>query len=164
VVLTLASVERSGGGGERRPDRSRPADKLPQPRAVAREVREIRLRAEVFAATYDLEHEALLALGSSEVHVTSSPGSLTEATVLDAENEAARRRCMRAWAHLRAASTHLELALRAFGPLAEQPKDRSPDAVVDQSTFESAIRRRSMDALDPIAVRHREREEELRRG
>jgi len=152
--MTLTGVERSGGGGERRPDRSRPADKLPQPRAVAREVREIRVRAEVFVSVYALEHEALLALGASEVSVTSSPGSLTEATVIDKENEAARRRCARAVAHLRAAETHVEMALKAFGSLAEQPVERSPDAVVDQSTFERAVNRR----------RHREREEELRRG
>lgn len=150
----MTGVERSGGGGERRPDRSRPADKLPQPRAVAREVREIRVRAEVFVSVYALEHEALLALGASEVSVTSSPGSLTEATVIDKENEAARRRCARAVAHLRAAETHVEMALKAFGSLAEQPVERSPDAVVDQSTFERAVNRR----------RHREREEELRRG
>jgi hypothetical protein len=150
--VTLTDVERSGGGGERRPDRSRPADKLPQPRAVAREVREIRVRVAAFAVVYDVEHESLLALGSSEVSVTSSPGSLTESTVLDKENEAARRRCARAIAHLRSASTHIEAALAAFGPLVEQPRERSPDAVVDQSTFERAVNRR----------RHREREEELR--
>jgi hypothetical protein len=150
--VTLTDVERSGGGGERRPDRSRPADKLPQPRAVAREFREIRVRLEVLARVYAVEHEALLALGSSEVSVTSSPGSLTEATVIDKENEAARRRCARAWAHLLAASTHVEMSLKAFGPLVEQPVERSPDAVVDQSTFERAVNRR----------RHREREEELR--
>jgi hypothetical protein len=152
--VTLTDVERSGGGGERRPDRSRPPDNLPQPRAVAREVREIKVRVEVLARVYAVEHEALLALGSSEVSVTSSPGSLTEATVIDKENEAARRRCARAWAHLRAASTHVEMSLKAFGPLVEQPSERSPDAVVDQSTFERAVNRR----------RHREREEELRRG
>jgi hypothetical protein len=102
---------------------------------------------------YALEHEALVALGSSEVSVTSSPGSLTEATVIDKENEAARRRCARAVSHLRSAAQHVELALQAFGSLAEQP-ERSPDAVIDQSTFERAVNRR----------RHREREEELRRG
>jgi hypothetical protein len=156
----MTNVERSrgDGGGDRRRDRSRPSAEpggaLPQPRAIAREVREIRVRVEVFAAIYGVEHEALLALGSSEVHVTSSPGSLTEATVIDAENEAARRRCARAVAHLRSASTHIEMALKAFGPLVEQPRDRSPDAVVDQSTFDRAVNRR----------RHREREEELRRG
>jgi hypothetical protein len=112
------------------------------------------VRLEVLARVYAVEHEALLALGSSEVSVTSSPGSLTEATVIDKENEAARRRCARAWAHLLAASTHIEMALKAFGPLVEQPHERSPDAVVDQSTFERAVNRR----------RHREREEELRRG
>ena len=149
----MTDVERSGGGGERRPDRSRPPDALPLPRAVAREVREIRVRVEVFSVVYGVEHEALLALGSSEVSVTSSPGSLTEATVIDKENEAARRRCARAVAHLRSASTHVEMALKAFGPLVEQPHDRSPDAVVDQSTFDRAVNRR----------RHREREEELRR-
>jgi hypothetical protein len=122
------------------------------------------VRVEVLARVYAVEHEALLALGSSEVSVTSSPGSLTEATVIDKENEAARRRCARAWAHLRAASTHVEMALKAFGSLAEQPVERSPDAVVDQSTFERAIKRRNLDGLSPVAVEHRKREEELRRG
>ena len=103
---------------------------------------------------YALEHEALVALGSSEVSVTSGPGSLTEATWADKENEAARNRCRRAVQHLRDAATNIEEALKAFGSLAEQPKDRSPDAVVDQSTFDRAVNRR----------RHREREEELRRG
>jgi hypothetical protein len=103
---------------------------------------------------YALEHEALVALGGSEVSVTSSPGSLTEATVIDKENEAARRRCAKAVSHLRSAAVHVEMALQAFGNLAEQPVTRSPDAVVDQSTFERAVNRR----------RHREREEELRRG
>ena len=146
--------DRQEGGERSQRSRPRPPDTLPQPRAVAREVREIRLRVEVFVSVYALEHEALLALGSSEVSVTSSPGSLTEATVIDKENEAARRRCARAVAHLRSASTHVEMALKAFGSLAEQPNERSPDAVVDQSTFERAVNRR----------RHREREEELRRG
>jgi hypothetical protein len=146
--------DRQEGGERSQRSRPRPQDKLPQPRAVAREVREIRVRVEVFSVVYGVEHEALLALGSSEVSVTSSPGSLTEATVIDKENEAARRRCARAVAHLRSASTHVEMALKAFGPLVEQPHERSPDAVVDQSTFERAVNRR----------RHREREEELRRG
>jgi len=153
-VTVVQNVERSLEGGGRRRDRSRPPDALPQPRAVAREVREIRVRVEVFAAVYGVEHEALLALASSDVHVTSSPGSLTEATWADGENEAARRRCARAVAHLRSASTHVEMALKAFGPLVEQPRDRSPDAVVDQSTFDRAVNRRE----------HRRREEELRRG
>ena len=52
----------------------------------------------------------------------------------------------------------------AMEKMAEQPKDRSPDAVVDQSTFERAIKRRNLDGLSPVAVKHREREEELRRG
>lgn len=146
--------DRQEGGERSQRSRPRPHDKLPQPRAVAREVREIRLHAEVFGTVYALEHEALLALGSSEVHVTSSPGSLTEATVADAENEAARRRCARAVAHLRSASVHIEMALKAFGPLVEQPVERSPDAIVDQSTFDRAVNRRE----------HRRREEELRRG
>jgi hypothetical protein len=152
--VTLTDVERSGGGGERRPDRSRPPDNLPQPRAVAREVREIRVRVEVFSVVYGVEHEALLSLSGSDVHVQTSPSDSTVSTVIDKENEAARRRCARAVAHLRSASTHVEMALKAFGPLVEQPRDRSPDAVVDQSTFERAVNRR----------RHREREEELRRG
>jgi len=152
--VTLASVERSPGGGGRRGDRSRTPDALPLPRAVKREVDEARVRLSAFTMIYAVEHEALLALGSSEVHVTSSPGSATEATVIDRENEAARRRCARAVAHLRSASLHVEMALKAFGPLAEQPSERSPDAVVDQSTFDRAVNRR----------RHREREEELRRG
>jgi hypothetical protein len=120
---------------------------------LKREVDEMRVRLSAFVRVYIIEHEALLALRSSEVHVQSSPGSVTEATVIDAENEAARRRCARAVAHLRSASTHIEMALKAFGPLVEQPRERSPDAVVDQSTFDRAVNRR----------RHREREEELRR-
>jgi len=153
--MTMADVERSrGGGGDRRRDRSRSMDALPQPRAVAREVREIRVRVEVFAAIYGVEHEALLALGGSDVHVQTGPSDSTVSTLLDGENEAARRRCARAVAHLRSASTHVEMALKAFGPLAEQPRDRSSDAVVDQSTFDRAVNRR----------RHREREEELRHG
>jgi len=134
--------------------RDRPPDNLPQPRAVRREVREAVARLHALGIVYALEHEALVALGSSEVSVTSSPGSLTEATALDAENEAARRRCARAVAHLRSAATHAEMALAAFGSLAEQPHERSPDAVVDQSTFDRAVNRRE----------HRRREEELRRG
>jgi hypothetical protein len=148
------AVERSRGGGERRRDRSRTPDALPQPRAVKREVDEARVRLSAFVMIYAVEHEALLALGSSEVHVQSSPGSVTESTVMDRENEAARRRCARAVGHLRFASAHIEAALKAFGPLVEQPGERSPDAVVDQSTFDRAVNRR----------RHRDREEELRRG
>ena len=140
-------------GRDRSGSRPDVADSLPQPRAFRREVREIIVRAQALGLIYSTEHEALVALGSSEVSVTSSPGSLTESTVLDKENEAARRRCARAVAHLRSASIHVELAMRSFGPDAEQPKDRSPDAVVDQSTFDRAVNRR----------RHREREEELRR-
>ena len=151
--MTVAQdVGRSRKGGQR--GRPAPPDALPLPRAVKREVDEMRIRLSAFTIVYALEHEALVALGSSEVSVTSSPGSLTEATVLDKENEAARRRCARAVAHLRSAAQHVEMALGAFGSLAEQPKDRSPDAVVDQSTFDRAVNRR----------RHREREEELRRG
>ncbi len=111
-------------------------------------------RSQAFAELYSLEHDALAILGSSEVSVTNSPGSMTEATWADRENEAARRRCRRAISHLRSAAVHLEAAVAVFGPLAEQPRDRSPDAVVDQSTFDLAVNRR----------RHREREEELRRG
>ena len=150
--MTLTDVGRSRRkGGD---VRDRPPDTLPQPRAVRREVREAVARLHALGMVYALEHEALVALGSSEVSVTSSPGSLTEATVLDKENEAARRRCARAVAHLRSATQHVEMALAAFGSLAEQPVERSPDAVVDQSTFDRAVNRR----------RHREREEELRRG
>ena len=150
----MTDVGRSrGGGGDRRRGRSRPPDALPQPRAVRREVREAVARLHALGMVYALEHEALVALGSSEVSVTSSPGSLTEATWADKENEAARARCRRAVQHLRDAATNIEEALKSFGSLAEQPKDRSPDAVVDQSTFERAVNRR----------RHREREEELRR-
>jgi hypothetical protein len=149
--VRVTYVGRDLGRGAKR-SRPAPPDALPQPRAVRREVREAVARLHALDLVYALEHEALVALGSSEVSVTSSPGSLTEGTVLDKENEAARRRCARAVAHLRSASTHVELALGAFGSLAEQP-ERSPDAVVDQSTFERAVNRR----------RHREREEELRR-
>jgi len=153
AILTVAQdvgrSRRKGGDV-----RDRPPDTLPQPRAVAREVREIRVRAEVFAAIYSAEHEALLSLGGSDVHVQTSPSDSTVSTLLDGENEAARARCRRAVQHLRDAATNIEEALKAFGSLAEQPKDRSPDAVVDQSTFERAVNRR----------RHREREEELRRG
>jgi len=145
--MTVGRDDRKGASG-----RSRPPDKLPQPRAVRSEVREVVARLHAFGLVYSVEHEALVSLGSSEVSVTSSPGSLTEATVIDKENEAARRRCARAVAHLRAASTHVEMALKAFGPLVEQPVERSPDAVVDQSTFERAVNRRE----------HRRREEELR--
>jgi hypothetical protein len=147
-------VGRPRGGGERRRGRPRTPDALPQPRSVKHEVDEARVRLSAFTVVYTIEHEALLALGSSEVHVTSSPGSVTEATVIDRENEAARRRCARAVAHLRSASTHVEMALKAFGPLVEQPGERSPDAVVDQSTFERAVNRRE----------HQRREEELRHG
>jgi hypothetical protein len=148
--MTMAQdVERSPGGGGRRGDRSRTPDVLPQPRAVRREVRELVVRAQALALVYSAEHEALLTLGSSEVHVTSAPGSATESAVLDRENEAARRRCARAVSHLRSAATHIDLALRAFGPLADQP-ERSPDAVVSQSTFDKARRE------------HYEREKRLR--
>jgi hypothetical protein len=145
--MTVGRDDRKGASG-----RSRPFDKLPQPRAVRGEIREVVARLHALGLVYSVEHEALVALGSSEVSVTSSPGSLTEATVIDKENEAARRRCARAVAHLRAASTHVEMALKAFGPLVEQPVERSPDTVVDQSTFERAVNRRE----------HRRREEELR--
>lgn len=110
------------------------------------------VRLKVFDAVYGLEHESLVALGSSEVSVTSSPGSMTEATVLDKENEAARRRCARAVAHLRSASIHVELAMRSFGPDAEQP-ERSPDAVISESTFNRLTNR----------LEHERRERELRR-
>ena len=144
--------------------RDRPPDTLPQPRVVRREVREAVARLHALGLVYGAEHEALLSLGGSDVHVQTGPSDSTVSTVLDTENEAARRRCARAVAHLRSASQHVEMALQAFGSLAEQPKDRSPDAVVDQSTFESAIKRRNLDGLSPVAVEHRKREEELRRG
>ena len=133
VVLTDVGRSRRKEGDVR----DRPPDTLPQPRAVRREVREAVARLHALGMVYALEHEALVALGSSEVSVTSSPGSLTEATVLDKENEAARRRCARAVAHLRSAAQHVEMALASFGSLAEQP-ERSPDAVVSQSTFDKA--------------------------
>jgi hypothetical protein len=117
---------------------------------MRREVREVVARLHALGIVYALEHEALIALGSSEVSVTSSPGSLTEATVIDKENEAARRRCARAVAHLRSAAKHAEMALAAFGSLAEQPATTSPDAVVSQSTFDKARRE------------HYEREKRLR--
>jgi len=157
-VTALGRDDRKGASG-----RSRPVpDALPQPRAVRREVREAVARLHALSLVYALEHEALIALGSSEVSVTSGPGSLTEATVIDKENEAARRRCARAVSHLRAAETHVVMALRAFGPLAEQPEDLASDAVVDQATFDRAIKRRNLDDMSPVAVEHRERERELR--
>ena len=134
--------------------RDRPPDTLPQPRAVRREVREAVARLHALGMVYALEHEALLSLGGSDVHVQTGPSDSTVSTVLDTTNEEARNRCRRAVQHLRDAATNIEEALKAFGSLAEQPGERSPDAVVDQSTFERAVNRR----------RHREREEELRRG
>ncbi len=131
--------------------RARPPDALPQPRAVRGEVRQAIARLHALGLVYGVEHEALIALGSSDVHVTSAPGSQTEATVLDRENETARRRCARAVSHLRSAALHVDLALRAFGPLADQP-ERAPDAVVSQSTFDKARRL------------HEQRERELRSG
>ncbi len=131
-------MERSRGGGGRRRDRSRPPDALPQPRAIVREVRALRASLAIFAEVYALEHEALVALGGSDVHVQTGPSDSTVSTLLDGENEAARRRCARAVAHLRSASKHVEMALAAFGPLAEQPTTTSADAVVSQSTFDKA--------------------------
>ncbi len=148
MAQAVGRDDRKGASG-----RSRPPDKLPQPRAVRREVREVIARLHALGLVYSVEHEALIALGSSDVHVTSAPGSQTEATVLDRENEAARRRCARAVSHLRSAAMHVDMALKVFGPEAMQPK-RSPDSVVSESTFERAVNRR----------RHHEREEQLRRG
>jgi hypothetical protein len=145
------AAERDGRKGAR-PSRSVP-DTLPQPRAVRGEIRETVARLHALGLVYSVEHEALLALGSSEVSVTSGPGSMTEATVLDRENAAARRDAARAVAHLRFAAKHVELALGVFGPEAVQP-ERSPDSVVSESTFDKAVNR----------ARHRQREEEMRRG
>jgi len=145
-VTAVGRDDRKGASG-----RSRPPDKLPQPRAVRGEIREVIARLHALGLVYSVEHEALVALGSGEVSVTSSPGSLTEATVLDRENEAARLRCAKAVSHLRSAALHVDLALRAFGPLADQP-ERSPDAVISQSTFDKARRL------------HEQRERELRSG
>jgi len=145
MSVTLGRDDRKGASGLSRPV----PDALPQPRAVRREVREAVARLHALGLVYALEHEALIALGSSEVSVTSSPGSLTEATVIDKENEAARRRCARAVSHLRSAAVHTEMALAAFGSLAEQP-ERSPDALVSQSTFDKARHR------------HYQREQQLR--
>ncbi len=145
------AVGRSRGRGDQR-GRPAPPDKLPQPRAVAREVRALRVSLAVFAEVYALEHEALVALGGSDVHVQTGPSDSTASTLLDGENEAARRRCARAVAHLRSAAKHVEMSLAVFGPLAEQPTMTSADAVVSQSTFDKARRR------------HYEREEELRGG
>ena len=150
--MTLADVgraRRKEGDGRARP---RPKDRLPQPRAVVREVRELRLRLSILALAYTAEHEALIALGSSDVHVTSTPGSQTEATLLDQEHERARDRCREAVAFLRKAAANIEGALTSFGPEAVQPTDTSPDSVVSQSTFERSVNR----------ARHRQREEELR--
>ena len=141
--------------GRDRSSRSRPdvSDNLPQPRAVRGEIRETVVRLHALGLVYSIEHEALLALGSSEVSVTSGPSKPTEATWADGENAAARRRAARAVAHLRAAAMHVDMALGVFGPDAVQP-ERSPDSVVSESTFDKAVNR----------ARHRDREDELRRG
>lgn len=120
--------------------RDRPPDRLPQPRAVAREVREIRMRLSVLALAYRAEHEALIALGSSDVSVTSSPGSQTEATTFDAENAAARNRCRLAAAYLHAASANIEAALAVFGPDATQrDPDADPYSQIDRPTYNRAL-------------------------
>lgn len=149
--MTLADVGRSRGkGGD---VRDRPPDRLPQPRAIAREARELRLRLSVLVAVYDVEHDALASLGSADIHVMSSPELTTvEAAVDDRENQAARDRCREAVMFLRRAAANVNEALEVFGPDAEQPTHTSPDSVVSQSTFERAVNRR----------RHRQREEELR--
>jgi hypothetical protein len=115
-------------------------------------VKEIIVRAQAFGLVYSAEHEALLSLGASDVHVTSGPSKPTEAAWADSENEAARLRCARAVRHLRFAAAHIEAALKAFGSLAEQP-ERSPDAVVSESTFNRLTNR----------LEHERRERELRR-
>jgi hypothetical protein len=119
---------------------------------VRGEIREVIARLHALGLVYSREHESLLALGSSEIHVTSAPGSATESTVLDRENEAARRRCAKAVSHLRSAALHVDLALRAFGPQATQSTSTSADAIVSQSTFDKARRL------------HEQRERELRSG
>ncbi len=146
--MTLApSVDRGRGRGEKR-SRSRTADALPQPRAVRREVHELALRVHVFASVYALEHDALASLASSDVHVQTGPSDTTVSSLMDRENEAARDRCREAVKLLRRAANNVEEALRAFGPLAEQPTEPSPYAVVDRSSFNRAL--------------HEQRERELR--
>lgn len=148
-VTAAQSVGRSRGKGARR-SRSI-ADSLPQPRAVRREALELMARAQVFSALYGIEHDALAAIGSSDVKVQSSPELTTvEAAVDDANQLAARDRCRSAVKLLREAANKVEEALRAFGPLAEQPSEPSRYAVIDRATFDRAL--------------HRKREEELRRG
>lgn len=133
--------------------RDRPPDKLPQPRAVAAEVRELKVRLSVFVAVYDIEHDALASLASSDVHVQTGPSDTTVSSLMDGENAAARQRCRVAAAYLHAASANIKAALAVFGPDAVQ-LTRSPDSVVSESTFESAINR----------ARHRQREKGLRHG
>lgn len=128
----------------------RPRDALPQPRVVKREARELALRVQAFAALYVVEHEQLAAISSSDVKVQSSPELTTvEASVDDREQQAARDRCRDAVKLLRRAATNVEEALRAFGPLADQPAEPSRYAVVDRATFDRAL--------------HRKREEQMRR-
>lgn len=149
--MTLADVERSRERGDRQRGRSRTADALPQPRAVRRETRELAARVQIFSAVYALEHEALASIASSDVKVQSSPElTSVEGAVDDRDQQAARDRCRDAVKLLRRAAANVEEALRAFGPLAEQPSEPSPYAVVDRPSFDRAL--------------HRKREEELRRG
>lgn len=132
--------------------RGRPPDKLPQPRAVRREARELVRRVQVFASIYDREHEALASIVTPDVSVMSMPFLTTvEAAVDDDNQQAARDRCREAVKFLRLAAANVDEALTAFGPEATQP-DRDDDAVVSKSTFDRAVHRR----------RHYEREEELR--
>ena len=145
--MTLApSVERDRRKGATR-SRSRTADALPQPRAVRRETRELAARVQVFAAVYALEHEALASLASSDVHVQTGPSDTTVSSLLDGENEAARDRCREAVKLLRRAASNVEEALRAFGPLAEQPTEPSPYAVIDRPSFDRALHRKREEAL-----------------
>lgn len=134
--------------------RGRPPDRLPQPRAVVAEVYELKVRLGLFVEVYDTEHDALASLASSDVHVQTGPSDATVSSLMDRENEAARERCREAIAFLRRAATNVDEALKAFGPEATQPTRTSVDSVVSQSTFERAVNR----------ARHRQREEELRRG
>ena len=133
--------------------RDRPPDRLPQPRAVLAEVYELKVRLALFVDVYDLEHDALASLASSDVHVQTGPSDTTVSSLLDGENEAARDRCREAVMFLRRAATNVDEALRAFGPEATQPEP-SPDRVVNDSTF---LRRMEQ-------AEHERRERELRHG
>ena len=128
LVRAIQRVREERGSVERsaeRDRRSRTVDALPQPRAIRREVHELALRVHVFASVYALEHEALASLGSSDVHVQTGPSDTTVSSLMDRENEAARDRCRQAVKLLRRAESNVEEALRAFGPLAEQPTEPS---------------------------------------